>query len=170
MPKNNRLFYLWCVLVGAIITISVLPASGWIYQSIADYNSSRWVHFLTFASAAAIPVSAWKHRKNILFSFIPLLVSIALEALRAGMPGPIFRTQNVPADLFGIAAGFLLGLNIRTMHNSAKAPGSVRFDPSRSATSHECLEMPQSPTPSIKSSEFGELTTSRGVSDNRQSA
>jgi hypothetical protein len=43
------------------------------------------------------------------------------------------RTQNVPANLFGIAAGVLLGLNIRMMRNSEKSIDNVRSDSSRSA-------------------------------------
>jgi hypothetical protein len=64
---------------------------------------------------------------------IPALVSIALELWQSHMPGPMVRTQNVPANLFGIAAGVLLGLNIRMMRNSEKSIDNVRSDSSRSA-------------------------------------
>jgi len=134
MSKNGRLFYLWCVFIGGILLVSILPASSWIYRSIAGFDSNRWVHFLAYALAASIPVAAWKRRKNILLSLIPVLMSTALEAVQAAISEPIVRTQNVPADLFGIAAGILLGLNIRTMRKTAKSPVSLNSDASRPAT------------------------------------
>jgi len=135
MSKCGRLFYLWCVLVGGILLVSILPAGSWIYRSIAGFDSNRWVHFLAYALAASIPVAAWKRRKNILLSLIPVLMSTALEAVQAAISEPIVRTQNVPADLFGIAAGILLGLNIRTMHKTAKSTVGVDSDASRPTTS-----------------------------------
>jgi hypothetical protein len=42
------------------------------------------------------------------------------------------RPQNASADLFGIAAGILLGLNIRMMRNSAKSFENASSDSSRS--------------------------------------
>ena len=133
MLTNNRLFYLWCVLTGGVILISVLPGSSSIDHFLAAYDSNRWAHFLAYVSVATIPVAAWKSRTSILFSLIPALVSIALELWQSHMPGPMVRTQNVPADLFGIAAGVLLGLNIRMMRNSEKSIDNVRSDSSRSA-------------------------------------
>ena len=133
MLTNNRLFYLWCVLTGGVILISVLPGSSLIDHFLAAYDSNRWAHFLAYASVATIPVTAWKSRTSILFSLIPALVSIALELWQSHMPGPMVRMQNVPADLFGIAAGVLLGLNIRMMRNSEKSIDNVRSDSSRSA-------------------------------------
>lgn len=132
MSKNDRWFYIWCLLVGAILSVSILPPGSWIYRSIAGYDSNRWLHFLAYASAATIPVAAWRRRRSIWFALFPVAVSIVFEALQAGIPGPIVRTQNVPADLFGAAAGILLGLNIRVMRTSAKSHEGVRSDVSRS--------------------------------------
>jgi len=135
MPKRNQLFYPWCVLVAGILTISILPAGSWIYQFIAGYYSDRWVHFVAYASAATVPVAVGRYRKKILLSFVPVAVSIVFEAFRAGTLGPHMRTQNVPADLFGLAAGILLGLNIRVMRNSAKSKDNVTSNASNSASS-----------------------------------
>ena len=134
MLTNNRLFYLWCVLTGGVILISVFPGGSLIDHFLAAYDSNRWAHFLAYAPVATIPVAVWKSRTRILCGLIPALVNIALELWQSHMPGPMVRTQNVPADLFGIAAGVLLGLNIRMMRNSEKSIDNVRSDSSRSAT------------------------------------
>jgi hypothetical protein len=68
----------------------------------------------------ALPVGTWQRRESIFLSFVPPILSIVLEALQAGFPLSLLRTQTVPADLFGIAAGMLLGLNIRTIRNAAR--------------------------------------------------
>jgi hypothetical protein len=116
-----------------VVLISLLPGSIWIYHFLAAYDSNRWGHFLAYASVATIPVAAWKRRTSILISLVPAIISIALELWQAHIPGPMVRAWNVPADLFGFAAGILLGMNIRVMHNSEKTIDNVGSDSSRSA-------------------------------------
>ena len=132
MLTNNRLFYLWCVLTGGLVVISVLPARNSSYYFLALYDSNRWANFLAYALVAAIPIAAWKHRTSMCLSLIPAIISIALELWQKHVPGPIVRTQNVPADLFGIAAGILLGLNFRVMRKSAPSFDITGSDSSRS--------------------------------------
>ena len=133
--KVNRFLYPWCLLICAIFLSSSLQSIRSAYQYIAPYDSSRWVHFLVYALVVALPVGTWRRRESILLSFLPPILSIVLEALQAGFPLSLLRTQTVPADLFGIAAGILLGLNIRTIRNAARplnkaeleSPSSVVF-------------------------------------------
>jgi hypothetical protein len=132
MLKNNRLVYLWCLFIGGIFLISILRGINWNYHSIAAYDSSRWAHFLAYVLVAAIPVAAWRYRRDVAFCLVPVMMSIALESLQAHIPGSVVRTQNISADLFGTAAGILLGLNIRVMRNSAKSLNNVGPDVFRS--------------------------------------
>ena len=133
MLTNNRLLYLWCILTGGIVFVSILPGSSWIYSFIAAYDSNRWVHFFAYASVAAIPIAAWKRRIGMVYSLLPLLLSVAIASSHVYFPGPRVRIENVPADIFGIAAGILLGLNIRMMRSSAKSLDHVSSDPSGSS-------------------------------------
>ena len=132
MVTNNRLFYLWCVLSVAIVLISILPGSSRIYHILAAYDSDRWVHFLAYGAVATIPFAAWKRKASILLSLSPAIISIVLGSWQAHNSGHMIRTRNVPADLFGIAAGILLGLNIRVMRNSEKPVETLSSDSSRS--------------------------------------
>jgi hypothetical protein len=132
MLTNNRLFYLWCVLTVGIVLISILPGSSGIYHFLAAYDSNRWAHFLEYAALAAIPVAAWKRKASMLFSLILAIVCIALELRQTYIPGSMIHGKNVPADLFGIAAGVLLALNIRVMRNSAKSFDNLHADSSHS--------------------------------------
>ena len=132
MLTNNRLFYLWCVLTIGIVLISILRGSSGIYHFLTAYDSNRWAHFLAYGAVATIPVAAWKRKASILLSLSPAIISIVLGSWQAHNPGLMVRTQNVPADLFGIAAGVLLGLNIRVMRNSEKAVETLSSDSSRS--------------------------------------
>jgi hypothetical protein len=108
-------------LIGGIFLISILRGSNWNYHSIAVWDSSRWAHFLVYVLVAAIPVAAWRYRRDVAFCLVPVMMNIAFEFLLAHIPGSVIRTQNISADLYGTAAGILLGLNIRVMRNSAKS-------------------------------------------------
>lgn len=134
MLANNRLFFLWCALSGGIFFVSILPGGTPLYQFIASYDANRWIHFLVYASAATIPVAAWKPKSRVLLSFVPLILGVFLELLQAHFFGSPTRGQNVPGDLFGMAAGILFGLNLRVMRKSARSLGSVRSDPSGPGT------------------------------------
>jgi hypothetical protein len=134
MLKENRLFYLWCTLAGGIALVAILNGNSLIYQSIAEYDSNRWIHFLTYASLVAIPFAVWKHKWSLLFSFIPPILGIMLESLQSHVPSATVHAQNIPADLFGVAAGILLGLNLRAMHSPAKPTDSAGSAPPGSDT------------------------------------
>lgn len=128
MLKSNRFLFLWCALIGGIIFVAILPGNNWIYKLIADYDSSRWLHFLAYGAVVAVPFATSKYKRGFLFAFIPPIVCIALESSHANVPGAAVRSQNIPADLFGIAAGVLLGLDLRVLSNSEKplnTPGSA---------------------------------------------
>src|ERR1039457_6805215 len=120
MLTRNRLLYFWCVLTVGVVLVSALPGSGWINSFLAPYDSNRWAHFLLYASVATIPVDALKRRSIILLSLIPAMTGVSFELWQPYIPGTMVRPQNPSADLFGIAAGILLGLNFRMMRNSAK--------------------------------------------------
>ena len=131
MFTDVRMRYLWCVLTGGMLWMSIFPSSISIFQGAAAYSLSRWVHFLVYVSVAAIPVVAWRRKSTVLLSLAIAILGSAFEFLRMYFPGHTFQSQNVFADLFGIAAGILLGLNIRMMRNSAKSHNQPNPDSSR---------------------------------------
>ena len=78
-----------------------------------------WLHFLIYAAAAAIPLLVWKRR-------IGLLLAVAI-----GVTGLILSDRVI--NLFGVAAGTLLALNILTLRSSSKPPSDVSADHSHSS-------------------------------------
>src|SRR5664279_4784083 len=134
MLTDKRLRLLWCVLTCGVLLMSTPSAAGWIDHFIGVNNFNSWVHFLAFAAVATIPVAAWRQRTNQLLSLVFVLVGIALELMPAFVPGALVRHQNALADLFGVGAGVLLGLNFRMMRNSARSLTDGNQDPSRSTT------------------------------------
>ena len=119
MLTNTRLGYLWCGLTGGILLMSSLPGSSLIYKVVAAHDLIRWVHFIAYALVASIPVAAWRLWTSVLASFAIAVLGIAFELLHAFIQGCAIFPQNVLADLFGVACGILLGMNIRVMRNSA---------------------------------------------------
>lgn len=119
MLSDKQLRFLWCVLSCGVLLMSTPFAADWIDHFIGVNNVNSWLHFGAFAFVAAIPVAAWRQRTNQLLSLVFVLVGIAIELMPAFIPGTIVRPQNAPADLFGVGAGILLGLNLRMLRNSA---------------------------------------------------
>jgi hypothetical protein len=132
MSIENRLFYIWCVLIGVIFLTAILSGGSLAYQKIAAYDANRWIHFLAYAAVATVPIAVSKPRTRMLLAFLPPVICIALEFSQAHLSGPLTRAQNVPADFFGLAAGVLLGLNIRVMRNSSRPLDHESSNPSSS--------------------------------------
>lgn len=130
MMKNRRFFFLWCVLVIVMFFPARLPNNS-VFHGLSEYASSRWVHFLAYALLATIPVAAWKPRVAVIASFLPAVISVLFQILHAQVSATLLAPQNLAADLFGSAAGILLGLNLRMIRNAGKT-----LDSRSSATSH----------------------------------
>jgi putative effector of murein hydrolase len=113
----------WCCLLCAALILSNLPGAGWPYESISQFSSNHWFHFLLYATIVAVPVTLWKRKYRFMLSLVAVLVVIALGSIQTFVPGHANRSQNAMPDLFGVAAGALLGLNLR-MHRSPRSLGA----------------------------------------------
>jgi hypothetical protein len=133
--KANRLLYLWCLMViGGIVSASISNSGQPLYQPLVIYGSNRWVHFVAYALILAIPIGVWQRKSSMLLSFVPAFIGIALELFRAGYPWSTSIAQTIPADFFGLAAGILLGLNIRTLRHSAASLNHTKQQPTRTTS------------------------------------
>jgi hypothetical protein len=126
MSSQNMLRALWFFLLGGALVLSNLPAEDWPYGAITDYASNHWFHFLLYAIIVAIPVTVWKKKYRFMLSLVAVLLVIALGSLQTFMPGHGNRSQNAMPDLFGVAAGVLLGLNLRKMRDPHPAAAKAK--------------------------------------------
>ena len=69
----------------------------------------------------------WKRKYRFLLSLVAVLMVIALGSLQTFIPGHSNRSQNAMPDLFGVAAGVLLGLNLRMIRDPH--PLAAKGDP-----------------------------------------
>ena len=132
----GRWFYLWCFSACAILLISILHNASIGSRQLHLLDSNRWPHFLIYAAVVAMPVGLWQRGSRIVLSLAPVLVSIALDFLASHPLFAAVRTQIISAELFGMAAGILLGLNLRVMR---KAQDSLKSDPQISSNSPRAL-------------------------------
>lgn len=130
MLTYRQLRFLWCVLTCGVLFSSIPFVAIWIDQILGINNLNRWVHFLAYAVIAAIPVAAWRQRTSQILSLVFAMLGIAIGLLPA-FQGALVHIHNAPAELFGVGAGILLGLNLRLMRNSAKSPNETEQNPSR---------------------------------------
>ncbi len=131
--SRNTLRAVWCALLGAALVVINLPGEGWPYAAITEYATNHWVHFLVYAVIVAIPVTIWRRKYRFMLSLVAVLLVIALGSLQTFIPGHQNRSQNAMPDLFGVAAGVLLGLNLRMMRqpNQAAARSKPPYRSSR---------------------------------------
>jgi hypothetical protein len=115
MSRSWQLRVFWFALVGVVLVLTNLPGRSWFYHVMFPYNSNRWLHFILYSIMAAIPVVAWRRWSIVLSSLVGVLLVVAVGSLQAFLPGHLTRPQPALPDLFGIAAGILLGLNLRMM-------------------------------------------------------
>lgn len=132
MSTKTRLLYFWCALIGGILFISILPGNSTIYPIVSAYDASRWIHFLIYATVASLPAAAWNGKIKILVPMAVISLCIALEPLQTLISSPIVRPKNVLADIFGVVAGILLGLNVRRLRTTTKSDNNTSNDPFRS--------------------------------------
>jgi len=125
MTTKLRFRLAWGALAFGILFMSLLPGRSGLYHILSAYYASDWTRFLVFAAAASVPCAAWRTRKRVLYALLVVVLSVVLEALRAIHTGPVVHPELIPSDLFGIAAGVLLGLNLRLMNSSAGAEAGL---------------------------------------------
>lgn len=133
MVSRNMLHVMWGALLGTALILSNLPAVGWPYAGITYHASNHWFHFLLYAVIVTIPVTVWKNKYRFMLSLVAVLLVIALGSLQTFIPGHANRSQNALPDLFGVAAGVLLGLNLRMIREprSLAAGGKPPYGGSR---------------------------------------
>jgi len=123
MSSRNLLRVVWCSMLGAALVFSNLPTKGSPYEEISVYSSNHWFHFILYAAIVAIPVTMWKRKYRFMLSLVAVLLVIALGSLQTFIPGHFNRSQNAMPDLFGVAAGVLLGLNLRMIRDPRPIAG-----------------------------------------------
>lgn len=115
----GRWFYLWCFLVCFILVVAILHYGHVESGALHSFDSSRWVHFLIYAAVVVLPVGVW-HRgaPQVFLSIAPLFIAISMDCLASDPMFAAVRPQTIPAEIFGVAAGILLGLNLRVMRKA----------------------------------------------------
>ena len=88
----------------------------------------RWVHFLSYAAIIVIPFAGCRKRKGVVLALLVMMGGIILQFLEMLIPGWLPRPQNIVANMFGVGAGILLGMNLRMMRSQAKPDRSLRIN------------------------------------------
>jgi membrane associated rhomboid family serine protease len=91
-----------------------------------------WARFLVYAFAASIPFVVWQRKQHVIYSFVIVVLVAVFEILCALAVGRDGHQVDVFAELFGVAAGILLGLNLRRMRASARRSAQISQKPGRS--------------------------------------
>ena len=131
MTLDRPLSYIWCALAAGVILVSTLPGGGWVDQTLGNSDISRWAHFMAYATVVVIPFLACRKAKSVFLPLAVVLAGIMLETVETLIPGSAVHPQNVLANMFGVGAGILLGINLRMMRNAARADKKLDIENSR---------------------------------------
>jgi hypothetical protein len=111
----NRLWLrcVWASLVAGALLISIL---GNVLFTSSPAN--RWLHFLVYALITSIPCAIWRTKGAVVFS-LAIVGCIAMSGTAIAIPNwHGVRAESTVSDFFGIAAGVLLGVNLRLSRNA----------------------------------------------------
>ncbi|MGB7549858.1 MAG: hypothetical protein WBM14_19140 [Terracidiphilus sp.] len=128
MPTKSYWQLSWCVLVGAIALAYLLPGDSLHKPPLNAYVDSGWAHFFVYLVAATLPLLAWKRRTGLAVSLGVAILSVVLQVLRGLNAGRAADFDGTVINLFGIAAGILLGLNIVAHRSRSKEHLTPRTD------------------------------------------
>lgn len=132
MSIRSYLRYAWCVLTAALIFVSFMPGSVWLYRSVGNNDLNRWIHFMVYVAVVSGPFIVWRRASSLMLPLIIAMSAVSLETFQLLVPGATVQPQNIFADLFGAGAGLLLGFNLRMIQMSAVAKKELQVDRSRS--------------------------------------
>jgi len=120
MRTNSYWQLSWCVLIAAIAVASLFSGEIMHKPPLNAYIDSGWAHFFAYMAAAALPLLAWKRRTGIAISLGVAILSVVFQILRGLVAGRVFDFDATVINLFGIAAGILLGFNLITHRSRSK--------------------------------------------------
>lgn len=129
--KQRRLLFPWLTLVLIAYVLPFLCDHWPRYEDLIGHDWNRWIHFIVFVALGAIPISAVSQKRSVLVSLLTTVPAVLLEPFHRAGSSIASCAQSMPADLFGIASGILLGLNLRAMGAAGRAASD------RSAIEHE---------------------------------
>lgn len=116
----------WCLLVGAIVCVSLLPAPNIPRNLLWAYFDRYWAHFLVYAAVTIFPLLSWQRKTALVLSLGTAALSAILEMLHGAVTDHAVSIEGIVVNLLGVAAGVLLGLNILTLR-SRMVPGDTTF-------------------------------------------
>lgn len=118
---STRMRCLWVLLVGGTLLISTNNGNEWVYQAVRSNDLNRWIHFLAYGAIVILTFVAWKSRIGALLVLLVTALGLGFELSPVSGSGPSTNRDTALADLFGIASGILLELNIRLLRSSVTA-------------------------------------------------
>jgi hypothetical protein len=127
---NRRLQLYWWLLTGTIAVASLVPHDYLPNSILGSDLNWPWIHFLVYLAVAILPVLAWRLRSGLAICLGMAGASVGLEILRGLVLYRSIRVQDIVVNLLGVAAGSLLGLNIRTLRSRTSPADSPGVDPS----------------------------------------
>jgi len=112
----NRLWLrcVWAVLVAGALLISIF--GNVLFTS---FPANRWLHFLVYVAVTSIPCAIWRTKGAVVFSLAIIGCCVMSGTAVAIWNWYGVRAESTVSDFFGIAAGVLLGVNLRLSRNAS---------------------------------------------------
>ena len=112
---RTALMVLWAVLIGCVVTGSLLPASTPVMVAVGHLNiNDKMMHVGAYLALSLLPVIGFRDRRRGIAAGLSMFVlGIFMEAAQHYSPGRAVDFGDVIANGAGVSCGALLGLPIR---------------------------------------------------------
>jgi hypothetical protein len=110
----------WFTLIVAIALVSLLPRTASYLPILGPYLDRGWAHFMVYGCAATLCMLAWRSRTALFLASGLFLLSVGTQFLHSFKVGLDPDSFSIVVNMFGIAAGILLGLNLVTLRSRLK--------------------------------------------------
>jgi hypothetical protein len=109
---------LWLRCVWAVLVLGALAISIVGNVLLTSFSANRWLHFLVYAAVVSIPCAFGRTKGAVVFSLAIIGCCVMSGAALALWNWQGVRAESTISDFFGIAAGVLLGVNLRHSWNA----------------------------------------------------
>ncbi|HWA96664.1 MAG TPA: hypothetical protein VG844_18855 [Terracidiphilus sp.] len=122
MQAQTKLHFrvIWLFLIVLISIATLWSGISGVHSPLGAIIGHRWAHFLIYLAVGCIAFLAWKMATALAISFGVAIVSVALQVAKASLAHVSADKHALVVNLFGVAAGVLLGLNILTFRTNAQ--------------------------------------------------
>ena len=120
--SRTQLRLIWYAMAFAVLAIGLALQMRWLPMSLRGMVANRWFLFTEFGLLSAYPVYLWRKFVSVVLSMAATAVILAVNTTAVFVPQYKTEQHIIGPEVLGVAAGVLLGLNLRGVRQRSSRP------------------------------------------------